>query len=106
MASAFIGGGFFLKLKQQKIKLRIPGLSIGKSVPSNYLKKLVNTDNIWEVRVGLGNDIFRFLGFFDNENLIILTNGFAKKTQKTPVGEIELAERRKQDYLSRKKNNE
>ncbi|MGK7921634.1 MAG: hypothetical protein AB4080_16680 [Trichodesmium sp.] len=47
--------------------------------------------------------MFRFLGFFDNENLIILTNGFAKKT---PVGEIELAERRKQDYLSRKQNDE
>ncbi|MGD1715293.1 type II toxin-antitoxin system RelE/ParE family toxin [Dapis sp. BLCC M172] len=76
------------------------------SVPSQYLKKLVNTNDIWEVRVGFGNDIFRFLGFFDNENLIILTNGFAKKTQKTPVGEIELAERRKQDYLSRKQNDE
>lgn len=76
------------------------------SVPSKYLKKLVNTNDIWEVRVGFGNDIFRLLGFFDNEQLIILTNGFAKKTQKTPVGEIELAERRKQDYLSRRQNDE
>lgn len=76
------------------------------SVPSKYLKKLVNTKDIWEVRVGFGNDIFRFLGFFDNEQLIILTNGFAKKTMKTPVREIELAERRKQDYLSRRKNDE
>ncbi len=76
------------------------------SVPSKYLKKLVNTKDIWEVRVGFSNDIFRFLGFFDNEQLIILTNGFAKKTQKTPVREIELAERRKQDYLSRRQNDE
>ncbi len=65
------------------------------SVPSQYLKKLVNTDNIWEVRVQLGNNIFRLLGFFDNDSLIILTNGFAKKTQKTPTQEIELAEQRK-----------
>ena len=76
------------------------------SVPSKYLKKLANTNDIWEVRVGFGNDIFRFLGFFDNEQLIILTNGFAKKTMKTPVLKIELAEWRKQDYLSRRQNDE
>lgn len=76
------------------------------SVPSQYLKKLVNTDNIWEVRVQVGNNIFRLLGFFDNDNLIVLTNGFAKKTQKTPSQEIELAEQRKRDYLSRKQTNE
>ncbi len=35
-------------------------------------------------------------------NLVILTNGFAKKTQKTPPEEIELAEKRKKDYLRRK----
>ena len=76
------------------------------SVPSQYLKKLVNTDNIWEVRVQVGNNIFRLLGFFDNDNLIVLTNGFAKKTQKTPSQEIELAEQRKREYLSRKQTNE
>ena len=51
------------------------------SVPSNYLKKLVNTDDIWEVRVNCSNDIFRFLGFFDGPNLIILNHAFQKKTQ-------------------------
>ncbi len=76
------------------------------SVPSKYLKKLVNTDDIWEVRVQSGNNTFRLLGFFDNNNLIILTNGFAKKTQKTPSQEIDLAEKRKKDYLSRRQNNE
>ncbi|HBE18224.1 MAG TPA: hypothetical protein DEG17_02375 [Cyanobacteria bacterium UBA11149] len=76
------------------------------SVPSQYLKKLVNTDDIWEVRVQVGNNIFRLLGFFERDNLVILTNGFAKKTQKTPSQEIELAQERKRDYLSRRKNNE
>ena len=76
------------------------------SVPSQYLKKLVNTDDIWEVRVQLGNNTFRLLGFFEDDNLIVLTNGFAKKTQKTPSQEIELAEQRKRDYLSRKHNDE
>lgn len=68
-------------------------------VPEKYLKKLVNTDGIWEIRISLGNDIFRLLGFWSG-NQIILTNGFAKKTQKTPPQEIALAEQRKHDYLN------
>jgi phage-related protein len=71
-------------------------------VPSQYFKKLVNTDEIWKVRIQVANNTFRLLGFFDNDNLVILTNGLAKKTQKTPSQEIELAEKRKKDYLSRK----
>lgn len=71
------------------------------SVPSQYLKKLVNTDDTWEVRVQVGNDIFRILGFLADDSLMVLTNGFAKKTQKTPIQEIELAEQRKRDYSSR-----
>jgi len=70
-------------------------------VPKEYLKKLVNTNDIWEIRVQSGSNIFRILCFFDKGNLIVLTNGFAKKTQKTPVKEIELAEKRKQEYLIR-----
>ena len=75
-------------------------------VPGQYLKKLVNTDDLWEVRVQFGGNIFRLLGFFDGSTLLILTNGFAKKTQKTPRQEIDLATRRKKDYLLRKKKNE
>ena len=71
-------------------------------VPKQYFKKLVNTDDIWEVRVISASNIFRLLGFFDGNNLVILTNGFAKKTQKTPRKEIRLAEKRKKDYLERK----
>ena len=72
-------------------------------VPKQYFKKLIGTDDIWEVRVELGNDIFRLLGFFDSGCIVILTNGFAKKTQKTPPNEIVVAEERKRDYLTRKK---
>ncbi len=73
-------------------------------VPTTYLKKLVNTKDIWEIRVQMANNIFRFLGFFDQGNFIVLTNGFQKKTQKTPKSEITLSEQRKQDYLERKKD--
>ena len=67
-------------------------------VPTQYFKKLVNTEDIWEVRIQQGGNIFRLLGFFDGATLIILTQGFAKKSQKTPLDEIRLAESRKRDY--------
>jgi phage-related protein len=72
-------------------------------VPVQYFKKLEGTNDIWEIRVDFGGGAFRLLGFFDKGSLIILTNGFAKKTQKTPAAEISLAEQRKQDYESRGK---
>ncbi len=73
------------------------------SVPRQYFKKLVDSEGIWEVRIQFGSDIFRLLGFFENGSLLILTNGFAKKTQKTPPQEIALAIRRKNEYLARSK---
>jgi phage-related protein len=72
-------------------------------VPVQYLKKLEGREDLWEVRAEFGGDAFRLLGFWDAGRLIILTNGFAKKTQKTPEREIALAEQRKRDHLSRRK---
>ena len=71
-------------------------------VPKQYFKKLEGTDDLWEVRAEFGGDAFRLLGFWDAGRLVVLTNGFAKKTQKTPAREIELAAQRKRDYLNRK----
>ncbi len=72
------------------------------TIPIQYFKKLVGTQ-LWEVRVQFGNDIFRLLGFFENGNLLILTHGFAKKTQKTPSQEIELATKRMEEHLARRR---
>jgi phage-related protein len=74
-------------------------------VPSKYFKKLVNTDDIWEVRIDVAKNTFRLLGFFYGNELIILTNSFQKKSQKTPKKEIELAQKRKKEYLSRRQAN-
>ncbi|MDI6776017.1 MAG: type II toxin-antitoxin system RelE/ParE family toxin [Syntrophales bacterium] len=71
-------------------------------VPSKYLKKLVKTNDIWEARVDVGRNTFRLLGFFHGQELIILTNSFQKKSQKIPLKEIKLAEKRKKEYLSRR----
>ena len=71
-------------------------------VPSKFFKKLQNTDDIWEVRVQYRNNIFRILGFFDGNDLIILNHAFTKKTQKIPKKEIATAEKRKKHYFDRK----
>ena len=72
-------------------------------VPEQYLKKLVGTDQLWEIRIQTGGKSYRLLGFFHGPVLLILTSGFVKKQQKTPRQEIELAERRRTEYLERKR---
>jgi len=72
-------------------------------VPKQYFKLLTSTDGIWEIRVQVGSDIFRLLGFFDGSQSIVLTNAFAKKSQKIPRREIKLAQQRRKDYLERKR---
>ncbi len=71
-------------------------------VPETYLKHLENTDGLYEIRVQLGSDIFRIFCFFDMGQLVVLANGFQKKTQKTPKQEIELALKIKKEYESEK----
>ncbi|MGB3224950.1 MAG: type II toxin-antitoxin system RelE/ParE family toxin [Desulforhopalus sp.] len=71
------------------------------TIPSKYFKKLVNTHDLWEVRIAIGNNIYRFLGFFEGERLIVLNHAFQKKTQKTPKQAIKIAEQRKREYLKR-----
>ena len=73
-----------------------------KIVAKQYFKKLRNTNDIWEIRVIYAGDIFRILGFFESNNIFVLTNGFVKKTQKTPLSEIKIAEERKKEYYERK----
>ncbi len=58
-------------------------------------------DGLFELRVKQGNNITRILYFFFIEKRIVVTNGFIKKTQKTPVKEIELAIKRKTDWIKR-----
>jgi phage-related protein len=69
-------------------------------VPETYLKHIENTDGLYEMRVQLGPDIFRIFCFFDRGQVVVLVNGFQKKTQKTPKKEIELALKIKAEYES------
>ncbi len=72
-------------------------------VPENYLKHIENTSGLYEIRVQAGNDIFRIFCFFNQDKLVVLANGFQKKTQKTPKNEIEKALKIKAAYENEKK---
>ena len=67
-------------------------------IPETYLKNIENTDGLYEIRVQSGNDIYRIFCFFDYGKLVILLNGFQKKSQKTPKSEIEMALKIKAEY--------
>ena len=71
-------------------------------VPEKYFKHLTGTSGLYEIRVEVGTDIYRVFCFFDKGQLVILVNGFQKKTQKTPKTEIELAEKLKAEYFNEK----
>jgi phage-related protein len=71
-------------------------------IPETYLKHIENTDGLYEIRVQLGSDTFRIFCFFDQGKVVVITNGFQKKTQKTPRKEIEKALAIKQEYESEK----
>jgi len=69
-------------------------------VPETYLKHIENTNGLYEIRVQLASDIFRIFCFFDQGQLVVIANGFQKKTQKTPKKEIEMALKIKAEYES------
>ena len=60
------------------------------------------TDALYEIRVQQGNEIFHIFCFFDKGKLVVLANGFQKKTQKTPKSEIEKTIKIKKEYETAK----
>jgi phage-related protein len=96
-------------LKKQPVKVQnkifkiIEAIETLERVSSNYLKMLVGIYGLYEARIQLGSDIWRVFCFFDNGKLVILLNGFIKKTQKTPKNEIEKALQLMQKYYDTKK---
>ena len=76
-------------------------------VPEKFLKHIQETDGLYEIRIEVGSNIYRVFCCFDKGNLVVLFNGFQKKTQKTPKSEIELAQKLKLEYFTTKeKGNE
>jgi len=72
------------------------------NVPKKFLQHMNGTDGLYEIRVEFESNIYRIFCCFDKGNLIVLFNGFQKKTQKTPKSEIELALKLKREYFNSK----
>jgi phage-related protein len=101
-------GDFFKKQPKRiraKIDWTIEAIEELQFVPELYLKHITNTKGLYEIRVLVGNDIIRIFCFFETGKLVILINGFLKKSQKTPKREIELALKLKAEYENEKFNN-
>ncbi len=95
---------FLLSLDKKMRAKMVDTISIlqdnGYELREPYSKHL--SEGIFELRAKLGTDITRVLYFFYVDRHIILTNGFIKKTNKTPTKEIERAKKYRSDYLRRK----
>lgn len=99
----------FLKMLDVKMRAKLLGIikilqEKGNRLREPYSKYL--DDGIFELRGKVGSDISRVLYFFYYNKKIILTNGFIKKTQKTPKMEIDKAKKYRSDYLERIDKNE
>ena len=92
-----------------KLQLKTIGVikilgEMGTSLREPYSKKI--SDHLYELRIRQGTDIVRILYFYCSDNRAVLTNGFIKKSNKTPVREISKAEKYRADYLKRGKDDE
>jgi phage-related protein len=71
-------------------------------LPVSILKSIEGRKGLYEIRIEVGNNIFRIFCCFDKGNLVILFNGFQKKTQKTPAKELDKAEKLMNEYFNEK----
>ena len=98
----------FYKVQDEKVKSKIKNvLELIKQVervPEKFLKHLSGTDGIYEIRIDYQSNIYRIFCCFDKGNLLILFNAFHKKSQKTPIKELDKAVRLKNEYFKNKKD--
>ena len=93
----------FHSRRKYRIKYKIiEAIEFLERIPSNYLKFIVETNGLYEARIQLASNIWRIFCFFDGENLVVLLNGFQKKTKKTPKNEIVKAVKLMEEYYKEK----
>jgi phage-related protein len=96
-------------LKSQSVKVQnkifkiIEAIETLERIPTTYLKLISGTNGLYEARIQLGSDIWRVFCFFDKGKLVILLNGFQKKTEKTPKNEIDKAINLMNEYYESRK---
>lgn len=96
---------FFAKLKpevKKKFNWTLKLIATLDKIPVKYFKHIEGSSGLYEIRIEVGKDIYRLFSFFDKGQIIVILNGFQKKTQKTPKNEIEMAEKLKKQYFDEK----
>ena len=96
----------FFEKQTEKVKGKIDEvlffITVIERVPRKFLKHIEGTIGLYEARVELVGNIYRIFCCFDEGRIVVLFNGFQKKTQKTPKAEIEKAEKLKTEYFNEK----
>ena len=81
-------------------------VTVADKIPKKFFEQITGYDGLYAVRIEFKSNIYRIFCCFDKGNLVILFNGFQKKTPKTPKNEIERALRIMQEYFEYKKEGE
>ena len=87
---------------KQKIDFVLDLVRTVDRIPEKFFKHMEGTEGLYEIRVKVGNDIFRIFCFFDEGRLVVTINGFQKKTDKTPKNELDKALKIKTEYFTEK----
>ena len=87
---------------QEKIEYVFKIIRSVQNVPKRFLDHITETDGLYEIRIEFESNIYRIFCCFDKGNLVVLFNGFQKKTQKTPKKEIDFALKLKAEYFNLK----
>ncbi len=88
---------------KQKIDWTLTLISELEHIPQKFFKHIEGSNGLYEIRVQVGTNIFRIFSFFDKGNLIIVGNGYQKKSQKLSKKELKRAIGIKEEYESNKK---
>jgi phage-related protein len=88
---------------QEKIEYVFKVIRTVDRIPEKFLKHLEGTDGLYEIRIKFGSNIYRVFCCFDAGRIVILFNGFQKKSQKTPNKEITKAIKLMDEYFTNKK---
>jgi phage-related protein len=96
----------FYENQSSKVKSKIDHvlfvITVAERIPQKFFQHLEGTDGLYEIRVEYQGNIYRIFCCFDDGKLVVLFNGFQKKTQKTPKGELDKALKIKADYFLQK----
>jgi phage-related protein len=93
------------KKVQEKINFVLFTISVTPRIPFKFFQHIAGTDGLYEIRVEFESNIYRIFCCFDRGSLVVLFNGFQKKSQKTPKSEIDKALKIKEEYFKGKSKN-